>query len=191
MSSPPVRPRVVQPPGGRHQASGDAHGRELGAVPPCPPRQHHAHGLGEALPGVDHHHRLEAAPPREAGLPAHPAVCGHARPPRGRRGALRRVQLVPEVPQRVGLAIGVRGERGAHRGAQVGAVKPRALKLGGKPRDLRGERDRVGERVVQLPPHVRERRQGRCAAGDDMTCVVVPGADLLKVDIGVRVGVWH
>ena len=179
---PPVRPDAVQPPGGRHQAGDHAQRRELGAVPPGPPRQQHADGLGERVPGVDHHHRLEAAAPCEAGLPAHPAVGGHARPPRGRRGRLRRVQLVPEVPQRVWLAVGVRGERGAHRGAQVGAVKPRALEVGGKPRDLRGERGRVAERVVQCLPHVRERRQGRRAAGDDMACVGVPGADLLKVD---------
>ena len=73
-----MRPGVVQPPRGRHQASGDAQGRELGAVPPRPPRQQHPERLGEGLAGVDHHHRLKAAAPREARLPAHLAVCAHA-----------------------------------------------------------------------------------------------------------------
>ena len=103
-------------------------------------------------------------------------------PPRSRRGRLRGVQFVPEVPQGVLLALGVRGECGAHRGAQVGGLKPRALQVGREPRDLRGERGRVGERVVQFVPHARERRQDRRAAGDDVACVRVPRADLLKVD---------
>lgn len=41
--------------------------------------------------------------------------------------------------------------------------------------------------VVPGTPHVRECRYGRCAAGDDVACVLVPGADLLKVDTGLRV----
>ena len=110
-------------------------------------------------------------------------------PPRGASGLLGRVQLVPEVPQGIGLALAVRGERGAHRGAQVGGVKPRALQVGRKPREPRGERGRVAERAVEFLPHARERRQGRRAAGDDVTCVGVPGADLLKVEIGAGIGV--
>ena len=132
----PVMPRMTAHQCGRaacshqaahHDAHGDAEGRELGAVAPCPPQQHDAYGLGERLAAVDDHHRLEAAPSRLTGLPAHPAVCGHARLREAAGRRLRRVQLVPEVPHRVWLAVGVRGERGAHRGEQVGAVKPRVL----------------------------------------------------------------
>jgi hypothetical protein len=111
------------------------------------------------------------------------------RPPRALSARLSGVQLVPEVPQGVGLAVGLRGEGGAHRGAQVGPVQPDLVKLGRKPRDLRGERGRVGECVGQRLPPVRQRRQDRREAGDDIPRVRVPSADLVKVDFGVRVGV--
>jgi hypothetical protein len=109
----------------------------------------------------------------------------------GPSGFVRGVQLVLEVPQGIGLAVSLRGERGAHRGAQVGGLKSRALKVGREPDNLRGERGRVGERVVQFLPHAHERRQGRSASGDDMARVRVPGADHVKVGIGAGAGIWH
>jgi hypothetical protein len=48
----------------------------------------------------------------------------------------------------------VRGERGAHRGAQVGAVEPGAVKLGGKPGDQRGERAAVSWSAASRARHM-------------------------------------
>ena len=60
------------PPGHRHGQR--ARARNGTATPTARALRPRSRGR---LPSVDHHHRLKAAPSRQTGLPAHPAVRGH------------------------------------------------------------------------------------------------------------------
>ena len=115
----------------------------------APRQQHEANGFGEGVPGIDDHHRLEAAAPRPAGLSAHLAVVASTFGLRAAVSAvLRRAQLIPEVRQRVGLAVGVRGQRGAHSGEQVARSEPRVLDLAESRVIYTEKRDRVVKRPL-------------------------------------------
>jgi hypothetical protein len=88
-------------------------------------------------------------------------------------------QLVPQIAERVALALVVGGDGGERGSGEVGAVEPRDGQVGAKAGDLGGKGGYVGEGSEQMLPDVGGMLG--CESLGEVSREPVPGGDLIQV----------